>query len=306
MARTDMFVTKQPGGKFIVKNEAMTTGDVLFVNSSGGTDGPGRGRNPDAPLASLAYAGLLANAMCTVNQCDIIFLMPGHAETINGAAGAMALDTAGISIIGLGEGALRATLTFDTDIGAIITIDAANIRIVNVVFSANEADITTAIDVNADDFTLSHCRFQATAANMNFLITVQDAAAGGSDRITIEDCYYLDRDASNTDFISMEGTGDGHIVRRNIIFGDFGNICIGGAGAVTNVLIADNYISNASNVNDSCIDVAAATNGIVVRNLCCGVAVQANGVTATACTIGENYYGVIGEELSAILDPPNA
>lgn len=306
MARTDMFVTKQPGGKFIVKNESMTTGDVLFVDSGSGTDGAGYGRNPDAPLASLAYAGLLANAMCTVNQCDIIFLMPGHAETINGAAGAMALDTAGISIIGLGEGALRATLTFDTDIGAIITIDAANIRIVNVVFSANFADITTAIDVNATDFTLSHCRFQATAANMNFLVTVLDAAAAASDRITIEDCYYLDRDASNTHFINMTGTGDGHIVRRNMVCGDFGNIGIGGAGAVTNVLIADNFISNASNVNDSCIDVAAATNGIVVRNLCAGAALQANGVTATACTIAENYYGVNAENLSAILDPPNA
>jgi len=40
-----------------------------------------------------------------------------------------------------------------------------------------------------------------------------------------------------------------------------------------------------------------------MRNLCCGAAAQANGITATAMAICENYYGVISEDLSGILEP---
>ena len=40
-----------------------------------------------------------------------------------------------------------------------------------------------------------------------------------------------------------------------------------------------------------------------MRNLCGGGAAQANGVTATAMAVAENYYGVVTEDLSAILEP---
>jgi hypothetical protein len=40
-----------------------------------------------------------------------------------------------------------------------------------------------------------------------------------------------------------------------------------------------------------------------MRNMCCGAAAQANGITATTWALAENYYGVISEDLQAILDP---
>ncbi len=80
-------------------------------------------------------------------------------------------------------------------------------------------------------------------------------------------------------------------------------MAIGGAGVITNCCIIDNVISNAASDNDSCINLAATATGIVMRNLAGGGAAQANGVTATACAIAENYYGVVSEDLSAILDP---
>ena len=80
-------------------------------------------------------------------------------------------------------------------------------------------------------------------------------------------------------------------------------MAIGGAGVITNCYIADNIINNAAATVDSCINLAATATGSVVRNLCAGAAAQANGVTATACLIAENYYGVLAEDLSAILDP---
>ncbi len=80
-------------------------------------------------------------------------------------------------------------------------------------------------------------------------------------------------------------------------------MCIGGAGVVTYATVIDNVISNAASDNDSCINFAAAATGICMRNLCAGAAAQANGVTATAMAVAENYYGVVSEDLSAILEP---
>lgn len=297
-AKTELFVRNQPGGMFIVNNEAFTTGDIFFVHSGTGTDGVGYGRNPDAPCATIDYA----IGLCTADKGDRIYVMPGHAETIS-AAGAIDCDVAGISIIGLGNGTNRPTITAGTANTVDIDIDAANVTIENIRFISNFLDIAALIDVNADDFTLRKCEFTEAGANLNSKIIVQDAAAGGSDRITIENCKCIATDSTNTHFVNFAGTGDGHIVRNNILIGDWGTMCIGGAGVITNCVITDNVISNAATDNDSCINLAATATGIVMRNLACGGAAQANGITATACALAQNYYGVVSEDLSAILEP---
>ncbi len=203
---------------------------------------------------------------------------------------------------GLGNGSDTPTVTFGTANTADVDIDAANVTVENLHFIANFADVAAAIDVNADDFTLRNCRF-TEGTNLNFLICVQDAAAGGSDRITIEGCHAICPDTANTHFVNFAGTGTGHVVRDNILIGDWGTMCIGGAGVVTYATVIDNVISNAASDNDSCINFAAAATGICMRNLCAGAAAQANGVTATAMAVAENYYGVVSEDLSAILEP---
>ncbi len=297
-ARTELFVRKQPGGVVAIAGVERHPGSIFFVHSGTGTDGAGYGVNPDAPFATIDYAV----GQCTANKGDTIYVLPGHAEVVS-AAGGLDLDVAGITIIGLGNGSLQPTVTLDTADTVDVDIDAANIMIENLHFRANFADIVAAIDVNADDFTLRRCRFSELAANMNALIWVQDAAAGGSDRITIEDCHAIALDAANTHFVNFAGTGDGHIVRNNILIGDWGTMAIGGAGVITNCAILDNRIYNAANTNDACINLAATATGIVMGNMACGAAAQANGITAPACALAENYYGVVSEDLSAILDP---
>jgi hypothetical protein len=298
--QTPLFSRRQPGGLFSIVDVPSHPGNVWFVDSgsAGASDTAGYGQNPDAPFATIDYA--IGN--CAANNGDTIYVMPGHAEVVS-AAGGLDLDVAGITIVGLGRGATQPTVTLDTAITADVDIDAAGITVQNIHFVADFADITAAIDVNADDFTLLNCRLTGDNAGKNAVIWVQDAAAGGSDRITIEGCYCEDRDAANTHFINFAGTGNGHRIVGNVLHGDFGTMAVGGAGVVTNVYIADNIINNAAATNDSCINLAATATGSVVRNLCAGAAAQANGVTATACLIAENYYGVVSEDLSAILDP---
>jgi hypothetical protein len=295
--RSPLFAQHQPGGVFNYQSMDKYPNDVWFVDSTNAsaTDAAGYGHNPDAPFATLDYILSLAVSG------DVIICLPGHAEVVAAAAG-LVFDVAGITVRGVGEGALMPTITL-TDAASDIDIDAADIVIEHMEFVAGVEDVLAAIDVNACRFTVRDCRFVGDNAGFNALIWIQDAAAGASDRITVEDCYVNDVDASNTHFINFAGTGTGHIIRRNVIYGDFGTLCIGGAGVVTNVLVADNVINNASNTVDSCINFAATATGSCVRNLCAGAAAQANGVTATAMLIAENYYGDLAEDLSGILDP---
>lgn len=272
-------------------------GTEFYVDYTNGDD-ERAGRSKESSVKTLTYA----LSLMTANQDDVVYLLPGHAETISEAAG-LAINKAGISIVGIGIGSLQPTLTLDTIASADIDIDAANVLIQNVHFRANVADVVAAIDVNADDFTLRGCRFTEVASAMNAKIWVQDAAATASDRITIEDCYCIALDAANTHFVNFAGTGDGHAIKGNTLIGDWGTMCIGGAGIITNCVIVDNIISNAATDNDACINLPATTTGIVMGNKACGGAAQANGVTATACAVAENYYGVVGEDLSAILEP---
>jgi len=298
--RTALFSRKQSGGVFVIDDLANHPGAIWFVDSghAAASDTAGFGRTPDAPFATIDYAV----GQCTASQGDVIYVMPGHAEVLAAAAD-LALDVIGISIVGLGNGPLQPTVTLGTANTADVDVDAAGITVENIHFIANFADVAAMIDVNADDFTLRNCRFTEAGTDLNGLVCVQDAAAGASDRITIEGCHAVMLDAANTHFVNFAGTGTGHRIIGNELIGDWGTMAIGGAGVVTNAVIRDNVISNAASDSDACINFAATATGICMRNLCAGAAVQANGVTATAMAIAENYYGVVSEDLSAILDP---
>ncbi len=300
MGRTALFSRHQPGGVFTVDDIGDHPGDIYFVDSGSatGADSAGYGKNPDAPFLTWDYAV----GRCTASQGDVIYLLPGHAETVS-AAGGLDLDVAGVKTIGLGWGALQPTVTLDTADTADIDIDAANIYIENVHVIAGFADIAAVFDVNADDFTLHNCRMTGDGAGLNALVWVQDAAATASDRITVTDCYVLDIDTSNTHFVNFAGTGDGHIIKGNTLYGDFGTMAIGGAGVVTHCTVQDNVIYNEASTNDACVNFDATATGIVTGNYCAGGAAQANGFTATAMVLAQNFYGVLAEDLSAILDP---
>jgi len=115
-------------------------GKVFFVNNSSvyastddgvaGADTPSAGTY-QRPFASIYYAV----QQCTASRGDIIFVMPGHAETIADAT-TLILSTAGVAIVGLGTGSLRPTLTF-TAAAANIPITAANVSVHNILHVAN-------------------------------------------------------------------------------------------------------------------------------------------------------------------------
>lgn len=113
-------------------------GNVFWVDSNTGSDATGYGTFKH-PFASLAYA----ITQCTANNGDKIFLAEGHAENV-ASAGAIALNIAGVTIIFMGEGSSRATLTW-TATAATMTITAASVTLVRPRFVTGIDAVVTAV-----------------------------------------------------------------------------------------------------------------------------------------------------------------
>ncbi len=151
----------QPGNVFWVNNST-----VLNANAVAGSDG-NRGTY-QRPFATIAGA-LLA---CVAGRGDIIFVGAGHAETITAAAG-IALNVAGVAIVGLGGGSLRPTFTFTTANTASITVAANDISIQNCLFISGVAALATVFDnanaVVAHDFAIDNCEFRDSSTTLNIV-----------------------------------------------------------------------------------------------------------------------------------------
>lgn len=147
-----------------------------------------------------------AVSACTADRGDVILVAPGHTETVS-SAGAIALDVAGVNIIGLGTGSLRPTFTLDTATTATISVSAANVAVENIIFTANYADIVSVFTLTtAANFTLRNCYIKATATNMNFLYVVDtDATTDNASGLTIEGCEWIEPDTATLSMVKMDG-----------------------------------------------------------------------------------------------------
>jgi hypothetical protein len=165
--------------------EVANPGKVFWVNNSGvlsdgeigGSDGnPGTFTKPFATIQGALSA-------CTASRGDVVFVKPGHAETIANAT-TLILSKASVAIIGLGTGSKRPTLTFSTTATANIPITAANVTLMNFLFRANVADVVsvfTATSTNTPtDLTIDGCEFRDLATNKNFISIVTGNATANS------------------------------------------------------------------------------------------------------------------------------
>lgn len=193
-----------PGTVFWVSNNTtLSPNEVGASNNNPGTY--------QRPFSTLAYA----ISRCQSNKGDIIFVKPGHAETVSTAI-ALALNIAGIAVIGLGSGLNRPTFTLDTATTTTIAVSAANVMLSNLILSANFADIVSTFTVTAKDFTLHNCQIRATATNMNFLHVVDTGTVdNASDGLTVLDCEWFEPDAATLAFALVDSTADRWDVEGN-------------------------------------------------------------------------------------------
>lgn len=196
-----------PGQVFWVGNAA-----TMLTNQSAGSNGNNGTFN--APFSTLDYA----IGQCTGGRGDIIFIKPGHAETISSAT-ALALDVAGVAIVGLGLGTNRPTFTLDTATTTTIAVSANNIAIQNCVFTANFADIVSVFTLTtANYFTLERCMIKATATNMNFLTVIDtDATTDNAHGLFIANNKWIEPDLATLGFVKMDGTNANVTFNENFL-----------------------------------------------------------------------------------------
>jgi hypothetical protein len=158
-----------------------TTGTVRYVSSTttGASDNHD-GTDASKPLSTVDAA----IGKCTAGVGDVIVLMPGHAETVT--ATSIALDVAGVTIVGLGTGLNRPTFTYGAA-AATITVSAANCSWSNCHFIGNFDNVAAAFTIGAaKDFALKNNTFRDNSAILHFLsIVVTGATNNAADGLTV-------------------------------------------------------------------------------------------------------------------------
>lgn len=258
-------VQTNPGKVFWLSNN--TTG--LLAGQRGGSDG--NHGTFDSPFATLNYA----LTQCIANRGDVIFIKPGHVETVSSAT-ALNLSTAGVAIVGLGYGSARPKFTLDTANTSTIPVSADNISIQNVQFFANFLSIATCFTLStAKQFTLQSCMFKDTSGILNFLNIVKSTGVANTvDGLTIQDCGWNGLGTTSVNsFVLTANDIDALTLLRNTVklarTAVAAILCTVTAGVLTNADIGYNkcYSASTTTTGGSLVNVGGTTStGFVYDN----------------------------------------
>ena len=261
-------------------------GNLFWVDS-------GAGSNTNDGTHARPYSTLdYAVGKCTANNGDVIMVKAGHTETVT-AAGGLDLDVAGITIIGLGNGSDRPTVSFTTATGADMDVDAANITISNFLFTGGIDALTGPIDVNAADFTMIDCETRdSTGQTVDFIVADANAS-----RLTIDGWVHRGAAAAGGASALQLVGGDGAMVRNFWIDGNFDTAAIENVTtAATNLTISGgangSYIRN-RNSADICFTAVATTTGNVGPNIYARVADNAANITEAFAGADMQFFNPI-------------
>ena len=250
----------------------VTTGNIFFVNSSTGSDTGGMGKSPSTPFATIDYA----IGKCTASNGDVIYVMPGHTESI-AAAGGIAADVAGISIIGLGTGSLRPTITLGTATTASVTVSAANVTIDNLLFTSALDNVATVFTITAKDCTIKNCEFRDATDALHLISCILTGTTdNGADGLAVVNCKRHALAAGALAFVSILGNCDRLLLKDNWVqsagTGDVGHFVIMAAKVCLDALIIGNILNvlGAANASAGIFMTGSSTTstGVLAYNLC--------------------------------------
>lgn len=220
-----------------------------------------------------------AISACLAGRGDVIYVAPGHTETVT--ASSIAHDVAGVMVVGLGHGESRPTFTYGAA-AATITVSADNCGWTNCRFIANFADVASAFTLStAKSFKLEGCTFLDTSSILNFLsILVTDATNNRADGLTVVGNFVETLAATQNAFISILANQD----RIRIEGNDVTKAATNDAGQF--ITLSSKVITGARIRNNTLVIVGAtgATVGIFLTG------------SATTCT------GIVAYNLVASLD----
>jgi hypothetical protein len=221
-------------------------------------------------------------ARCTAGRGDRIIALPGHVETITAAAG-LALDVAGVTVIGLGTGSLRPKINFTTDVAASVLISAANVSMHNFLFTGGIDALTGPISIDAADATLTDIETRdVTGQATDFIVTSDNA-----DRFRISGWKHLGAAAAGADTAITTVGGDDWVIEDFDIYGNFA------VGAIENLTTLSNRVRIGGgnktcriwteNAADIAITMKADTTGWIEGPI--NIMLQDNAANITECIV---------------------
>lgn len=257
-------------------------GRVLFVSSVGGCEGQQGGPigTMGAPFPSLfgtsakGYAdGALYNLQNRVNKGDVIYILPGHTESVAVADAAVATGTAaGFSIVGLGTGDTRPTFNWTTAASTWL-LDTAGVELSNLIL--NFAVTAATVVVTPMTVSAKNCRINNCYINWGASTTIGCGSTLGAIAVTTagDNFEFADNFCNNLDvagtagqaitLLSLNGADYCRIV-RNKIFGATTATTVGPIHFLTtlssDVEIMWNYVENL--IASSTIAISSAISGV--------------------------------------------
>ena len=184
-----------------------------LISETGGAGNPGTFTRPLA----LIEQGI---AKCVDGNGDYVMVFPGHAQTVTSP---IDFTKAGVSVIGIGNGNLRPTITGNAADDA-VDISAANCTLANVIFAAPLTDAQTAdVNVGAAGFSLIGTRHLGSVATEN-----------------------------KVSFVTVEATGDDCLIDGMRAFNDVVDMVSGiSIGACDNLEIRNSVVTSSSTLGYS-------------------------------------------------------
>lgn len=205
----------------------------------------------------------LALAKCVASRGDTILVVPGHTETIVGAAG-VNVNVAGVTIFGLGIGSMNPTFSFTTAVAASFDITAANVFVQNLTFTCGIDAQTAMVNVTAADVRFAGCVFNTNSATVGAILGILTAAT--SDRLSVNNCRFLgpavNAGTTTTAQIQYEGAVD--IVIQNSYFtGKMTQAILNTATVLRGLIFNNNFVVA---TGTKAIAVAAASTPFISSN----------------------------------------
>ena len=218
--------------------------NVYFVNSSMSTASDAKisnGLSPLRPYKSINFAV----AQCLANNNDVIFVGPGHVETVAAAAG-LAFGVAGVTVIGMGNATDKATVNL-TATASTVTVTAANVTLVNLLFTTGIDAVATAITPTAADFTMQDCEFRDAPSKAT---TIQIITTAACSRFRLINYKYVTSTTgtAKTEAVRIVGGADHELINVRIR-GAFSTAVINNVTTLcSNVMVVNCNLNNVSAV----------------------------------------------------------
>ncbi len=254
---------------------SFTTGNTFYVKSGQTGDGSAS----TSPISTIDAA----IGLCTASNGDRSIVMPGHVETVTAAAG-VALDVAGVTIVGVGYGSNRPTVNFTTAVGASFAVTAANCVVYNLLFTGGFDALTNPISVAAADFALVSCEYRDVTGQCTDCVLTTAAA----DRMQIRDFRYDGATAAGTNAAIAIVGGDRITIDGFNIDGNFAVGCIDiRTTATTDLEVRNGFARTRNSADIILIDTITASTGMIGPNISCRLQDNAANVTEafTAATM---------------------